>query len=98
MFTKPHEFFMGTLQQLRAQYGGTLRIHLGTRANVAITTPEGFEKILSSSRQITKGKDYKEAVKYLIAAKELNRLWLAYTPLEPLELHFICRHKNDPNQ
>jgi len=65
MFTKPHEFFMGTLQQLRAQYGGTLRIHLGTRANVAVTTPEGFEKILSSNRQITKGKDYKFLMPWL---------------------------------
>ena len=74
MFTKPHEFFMGTLQQLRAQYGGTLRIHLGTRANVAVTTPEGFEKILSSNRQITKGKDYKEAVKYLIVVAILQTI------------------------
>ena len=33
-------------------------------------------------------------------SKDLIRLWLAYTPLalEPLELHFICRHKNDQNQ
>ena len=30
-----------------------------------------------------------------IIRKELIRLWLAYTPLKP---HFICRHKNDPNQ
>ena len=31
---------------------------------------------------------------------ELNRLWIhgAYTPLEQLEPHFICRHKNYPIQ
>ena len=29
---------------------------------------------------------------------ELIRLWLVNTPLQPLEPHFICRHKNYQNQ
>ena len=37
-----------------AKYGKIVRIHLGTRPNVAVASPEGFEKILSSNRQITK--------------------------------------------
>ena len=30
--------------------------------------------------------------------KELIRLWLAYTSLEPLEPYFICRRRNEQNQ
>ena len=37
-----------------AKYGKVVRIHLGTRPNVAVASPEGFERILSSNRQITK--------------------------------------------
>ena len=32
------------------------------------------------------------------AYKELIRVWLAYTLLEPLGPDFICRYKNKPNQ
>ena len=34
---------------------------------------------------------------YLKRFDDLIRLWLANPLLEPLEAHFICRHKNDPN-
>ena len=34
---------------------------------------------------------------YGYRSKDSIRLWLSYTPLEPLEPHFICRHKNEPN-
>ena len=37
-----------------AKYGKVVRIHLGTRVNVAVASPDAFEKILSSNRQITK--------------------------------------------
>ena len=42
-----------------------VRIHLGTRVNVGIASPEGFEKILSSNKQLTKGKDYKFLMPWL---------------------------------
>ena len=34
--------------------GNVLRLHIGPRVNAVITTPEGFEKVLSSNKQITK--------------------------------------------
>ena len=43
--------------KLVEKYGGNvLRFHLGPRANAVIFTPEGFEKVLSSNKQITKVK------------------------------------------
>merc|ERR1712241_858235 len=39
--------------------------HLGPRVNAVITKPEGFEKVLSSSKHITKGKDYKFLMPWL---------------------------------
>ncbi len=35
-----------------------MRIHLGPRPNLIVSTPEVFEKILSNNKHITKGKDY----------------------------------------
>ena len=40
--------------QLIKKYGKVARIHLGPRPNVIIASPEGFEKVLSSNKQITK--------------------------------------------
>ena len=34
------------------------RLHLGSRANLIISEPEAYERILSSNKHITKGKDY----------------------------------------
>ena len=43
--------------KLVKQYdGNVIRLHLGPRANAVITNPEGFEKVLSSNKQITKVK------------------------------------------
>eukprot|EP00092_Neocalanus_flemingeri_P041348 GFUD01045022.1.p1 GENE.GFUD01045022.1~~GFUD01045022.1.p1 ORF type:complete len:502 (-),score=108.75 GFUD01045022.1:66-1571(-) len=59
LFAKGHEFFMKTCEQLVQSYGPILRMHLGTRPNVVVTTAEAYEKILSSNQHITKGKDYR---------------------------------------
>ena len=46
--------------------GDIFRVHLGSRANAIVTTPEGFEKVLSSNKQITK-------VKFVLAShRKLN--------------------------
>ena len=44
--------------KLVKRHGNHLRIHLGPRANAMISTPEGFEKVLSSNKHITKVKVY----------------------------------------
>jgi len=54
----PHEEFMDKVWTLRRQYGPNFRLHLGTRPNLVISSPEAYEKILSSNKQITKGLDY----------------------------------------
>jgi len=59
MFTIPVEEFMKKIASLVEKYGPVLRIHLGTRSNALVCTPEAFEKILSSNKHITKGKDYR---------------------------------------
>jgi len=65
LFAKPHEYFMPTCSTLIKKYGKVARIHLGPRPNVIIASPEGFEKVLSSNKQITKGKDYKFLMPWL---------------------------------
>ena len=52
--------FLTTLNlQLQDQYGKVYRLFLGTRVNIFVcSSTEGYEKIMSSSKQITKGKDY----------------------------------------
>ena len=43
------------LFKIQDKYGPVVRIHLGTRPNLVIgSSPEAFEKILSSNKQITK--------------------------------------------
>ena len=45
---------MPVITTMMAKYGPAVRFHLGTRVNLAVSTPEAFEKILSSNKQITK--------------------------------------------
>lgn len=59
LFAKSHEFFISTCNKLVDIYGPILRLHLGPRPNVVITSAEAFEKILASNQHITKGKDYR---------------------------------------
>jgi len=59
LFAKPHEFFITTCNKLVDKYGPIIRLHLGPRPNVVITTAEAFEKILNSNQHITKGRDYR---------------------------------------
>ena len=70
LFAKPHEFFISTCNEvylkwesimkisckLVGKYGPIIRLHLGPRPNVVITTAEAFEKILNSNQHITKVK------------------------------------------
>ena len=59
-FLGPPEAIVETIAKITKTYGpGPVRVHLGSRPNVLIYEPEGFQKILSSSKQITKGTDYK---------------------------------------
>ena len=52
--------------QIQGKYGNVVRLFLGTRVNILVTaSTEGYEKILSSSKQITKGKDYKFLLPWL---------------------------------
>ena len=44
-------YFLKIMDKYEAK---VLRIHLGPRANAIIASPEGFEKVLSSNKQITK--------------------------------------------
>ena len=53
-FSGPSEDFMPVITTMMAKYGPAVRFHLGTRVNLAVSTPEAFEKILSSNKQITK--------------------------------------------
>ncbi len=48
------------------EQGPSVRIHLGFRPNLAISSPEAFEKILSSNTHITKVKNifFKYCYKY----------------------------------
>ena len=51
--------FIFLISQLQDQYGKVYRVFLGTRVNIFVcSSTEGYEKIMSSSKQITKGKDY----------------------------------------
>nr|QGQ60785.1 CYP4C [Eurytemora pacifica] len=59
LFAGPPETFLPSIRSLVEQYGPIARFHLGSRVNLAVATPEAFEKILSSNKQITKGEDYK---------------------------------------
>merc|ERR1711892_675591 len=61
----PHDQFMPTIKRLRDKYGSTFRFHIGPRPNVIISSAEGYEKILSSNKQITKDKDYKFLLPWL---------------------------------
>ena len=54
LFSGPSEDFMPVLTNMMKQYGPAVRFHLGLRVNLAISTPEAFEKILSSNKQLTK--------------------------------------------
>ena len=50
-------FVTSTYLKLINHYdGNVLRLHLGPRVNAVISTAEGFEKVLSSNKQITKVK------------------------------------------
>ena len=53
-FSGPSEDFMPVITTMMAKYGPAVRFHLGTRVNLAVSTPDAFEKILSSNKQITK--------------------------------------------
>jgi len=55
----PAETFMSAIYQLMEKHGRIVRIHLGSRPNVAITSAQAFEKILSSNKHISKGEDYR---------------------------------------
>jgi len=57
-FIGPTEDFVHKMTYLVNKYGSVFRLHLGPRANLIISEPEAFEKILSSNKHITKGKDY----------------------------------------
>eukprot|EP00092_Neocalanus_flemingeri_P012801 GFUD01013793.1.p1 GENE.GFUD01013793.1~~GFUD01013793.1.p1 ORF type:complete len:512 (+),score=129.68 GFUD01013793.1:190-1725(+) len=65
LFYKPPEYIMGIIISLRDKFGPVMRVHLGPRANALVSSAEGYEKILSSSKQITKGKDYKFLMPWL---------------------------------
>eukprot|EP00092_Neocalanus_flemingeri_P050507 GFUD01058405.1.p1 GENE.GFUD01058405.1~~GFUD01058405.1.p1 ORF type:complete len:344 (+),score=69.90 GFUD01058405.1:108-1139(+) len=65
LFYKPPEHIMGIIISLRDKFGPVMRVHLGPRANALVSSAEGYEKILSSSKQITKGKDYKFLMPWL---------------------------------
>ena len=47
-------FFFTKLFQLTDQYGKSFRLHLGSRANLVVSSPEAYEKILSSNTQLNK--------------------------------------------
>ena len=73
--------FYNEFWQLLDKYGSVIRFHLGTRPNLLVgSSPEAFEKIMSSNKQITKvtlkfqtplkwnavkGKDYKFLLPWL---------------------------------
>jgi len=59
LLDRPNEEFIPIIKGLIAQYGKVFRIHLGTRPNLVVASPEAYEKILSSNKQISKGVDYK---------------------------------------
>ena len=42
------------LFQLTDQYGKSFRLHLGCRANLVVSSPEAYERILSSTTQLNK--------------------------------------------
>ena len=46
--------FLTKLLQLTDQYGKSFRLHLGCRANLVVSSPEAYERILSSSTQLNK--------------------------------------------
>ena len=58
LFLGPHELFIDVITNLFHTYGSVMRIHLGPRPNLLVSSPEAFEKILSNNKHITKGKDY----------------------------------------
>ena len=59
LFAKPNEQFIPTVKYLMGVYGNVVRMHLGQRPNLIVACPDAYEKILSSNKQITKGRDYK---------------------------------------
>eukprot|EP00090_Calanus_glacialis_P028920 TRINITY_DN46369_c0_g1_i1.p1 TRINITY_DN46369_c0_g1~~TRINITY_DN46369_c0_g1_i1.p1 ORF type:complete len:512 (-),score=129.35 TRINITY_DN46369_c0_g1_i1:4-1539(-) len=65
LLLKPHDQIMGTIASLCAKYGPVMRFHIGPRVNALVSSAEGFEKILSSNKQITKGKDYQFLLPWL---------------------------------
>jgi len=59
LFASAHENFMPTMKMLTESYGKSFRLHLGCRPNLVVSSPQAYEKILSSSKHINKGYDYK---------------------------------------
>ena len=43
-----------------------VRIHLGPRVNALVASPEGFEKVLSSNKQLSKVSKYIVLLKCLV--------------------------------
>jgi len=65
MLAVPPEEVIPTFKKIVGQYGSLIRFHLGHRANAVLTTPEAFEKVLSSNAHITKGLDYRPLLSWL---------------------------------
>eukprot|EP00090_Calanus_glacialis_P026770 TRINITY_DN42081_c0_g1_i1.p1 TRINITY_DN42081_c0_g1~~TRINITY_DN42081_c0_g1_i1.p1 ORF type:complete len:495 (+),score=97.38 TRINITY_DN42081_c0_g1_i1:91-1575(+) len=59
MFIGPFEhIWLRTMQDLKNEFGNVVMLYIGTRPQIFLFGSEGFEKILSSSRHITKGFQY----------------------------------------
>jgi len=61
----PPEKMVQTMTALSKKFGPVIRIHLGSRPNVVTCSAEAFEKVLSSNKHITKGKDYRPLMPWL---------------------------------
>ena len=55
------DVWLKTMKSLRREYGTVVRFYVGTKPQIILFGAEGFEKILSSSQHITKGR-----VKFLL--------------------------------
>jgi len=61
----PPEEVIPTFRRIVGQYGSLIRFHLGHQSRACLTTPEAFEKVLSSNAHITKGLDYRPLLPWL---------------------------------
>ena len=50
------DIWLNTMKNLKKEYGNVVRFYIGTKPQIFLFGAEGFEKILSSSKHITKGR------------------------------------------